>query len=380
MGITDLFPRLARLASRAMGQPITFVFAIGVILLWMLSGPFLGFSDTWQLVINTFTTLVTFLMVFLIQNSQNRDSGAVQIKLDELIRSTAGAHNVLLDLEELSEEDIDRVKRHYEGLAAAARHDLAQGVDDTDRPVVDLEPEMSEAELRQRVEQVFDEKLVTQYEAATSAAREFGERHSRGILTPEHSAVRALKTLIAGNKRFASGRPRHPHQTIERRREQALNQTPIAAILACADSRVAPEIIFDQGIGDLFTIRIAGNFVTDAVFNSLEFAVNVLEVPLIIVVGHQSCGAVLTTLAAITAGQETATHDNALVRAIAPVARRAAGRSGDPVENTVRDNVYLAVDGLQTSDELGGHVADGSLRIAGAYYSITTGEVEFLED
>jgi low affinity Fe/Cu permease len=106
------------------------------LLLWAATGPFFGFSDTWQLVINTATTIVTFLMVFLIQNTQNRDSEALQLKLDELIRAVEGAHNSLLDLEELSEEELDRIRQRYEQLAKEAREALRKGLLDTGRPKV----------------------------------------------------------------------------------------------------------------------------------------------------------------------------------------------------------------------------------------------------
>jgi low affinity Fe/Cu permease len=103
-----------------------------IIVVWALTGPIFGFSDTWQLVINTGTTIVTFLMVFLIQNTQNRDSEALQLKLDELIRATNGAHNGLLDLEELTEDDLNRIKACYESLARKAREDLKRGLKDTE--------------------------------------------------------------------------------------------------------------------------------------------------------------------------------------------------------------------------------------------------------
>lgn len=115
------FERGAKLAARFTGQPLCFGLAVAVVALWVVSGPVFGFSDTWQLVINTGTTIVTFLMVFLIQNSQNRDSAAVQIKLDELIRATRAAENALLDLEELDEDELERFRRRYEALAGKAR-------------------------------------------------------------------------------------------------------------------------------------------------------------------------------------------------------------------------------------------------------------------
>jgi low affinity Fe/Cu permease len=126
------FTRFAKVTARASGHPATFCGAVAVILLWAATGPLFGFSDTWQLVINTGTTIVTFLMVFLIQNTQNRDSEAVQVKLDELIRSIEGAHLALLDLEELDDASLERICRDYRELAKQARKDLRAGKSDTD--------------------------------------------------------------------------------------------------------------------------------------------------------------------------------------------------------------------------------------------------------
>jgi len=124
-----------RVASVA-GQPAAFVAAMFVVLVWATTGPVFGFSDTWQLVINTGTTIVTFLMVFLIQNTQNRDSAAVQLKLDEVIRAIDGAHNALLDLEEMPERDLARFRSRYEQLASKAREGLKGGLPDTGTPDV----------------------------------------------------------------------------------------------------------------------------------------------------------------------------------------------------------------------------------------------------
>ena len=129
-----LFGRFANGSARAMGHPLAFVLAVLIILGWAITGPFFGFRDTWQLVINTGTTIVTFLMVFLIQSTQNRESAAVQLKLDELIRAQQGAHNALLDLEELGEEELDHLRAVYEDLAQRARVDLQQGLLDTGTP------------------------------------------------------------------------------------------------------------------------------------------------------------------------------------------------------------------------------------------------------
>src|SRR5256885_17078819 len=117
------YSRFAKRAAHFCGRPRVFVAAVGVIVVWAVCGPLYGFSDTWQLIINTGTTIVTFLMVFLIQNTQNRDTEAIQLKLDELIRATKGAHNALLDLEELEEDTLDRFRARYEALAKAARRE-----------------------------------------------------------------------------------------------------------------------------------------------------------------------------------------------------------------------------------------------------------------
>ncbi len=130
------FTRLAKATARVTGKPSTFTLAVGVILVWLVTGPLFGFSDTWQLVINTGTTVITFLMVFLIQATQNRDAEAVQVKLDELLRATAGAHNALLDLEQLEERELDAILAGYGRLAEGARAGLRWGDLDTGVPEV----------------------------------------------------------------------------------------------------------------------------------------------------------------------------------------------------------------------------------------------------
>lgn len=117
----SLFTRLSQAVSRWAGKPQTFFIAGALIVVWALSGPFFGFNDSWQLVVNTSTTIVTFLMVFIIQNSQNRDTAAIQIKLDELICKLEGAREELLDLEELDEEKLETIRDEFEAMAAKAR-------------------------------------------------------------------------------------------------------------------------------------------------------------------------------------------------------------------------------------------------------------------
>jgi low affinity Fe/Cu permease len=128
------YSMLAKNAARLAGRPAAFNLALMILAAWLVSGPLFGFSDTWQLVINTGTTIVTFLMVFLIQNTQNRDTEALHIKLDELIRATQGAHNALLDLEELTQEELDDFRQRYLALAKGAREQRARGERDTGTP------------------------------------------------------------------------------------------------------------------------------------------------------------------------------------------------------------------------------------------------------
>ena len=144
------FTRFAKSTARAAGHPATFCVAVAIIVIWAVSGPLFGFSDPWQLVINTGTTIITFLMVFLIQNTQNRDSEATHVKLDELIRSIQGAHLALLDLEELDDKDLDRIVAGYRELARQARKDLRAGKSDTDVREVDQQRRNEMSEKRRR--------------------------------------------------------------------------------------------------------------------------------------------------------------------------------------------------------------------------------------
>ena len=137
----DPFTRFSQAAAHASGTPYAFGIAIAVIVIWGVTGPVFDYSDTWQLIINTSTTIITFLMVFLIQNTQNRDTMALQLKLDELIRVTDGAHNVLMDLENLSEKELTEAHNHYLRLAEKAREHLRKGGEDTERMLESDDPE-----------------------------------------------------------------------------------------------------------------------------------------------------------------------------------------------------------------------------------------------
>ena len=134
MNPSNWYATFAKRTARVTGRSYVFATAVGVIGLWLITGPFFNFSDTWQLVINTGTTIITFLMVFLIQNTQIRDTEAIQLKLDELIRATQGAHNALLDLEELEQESLGIFKARYQALAQQARRQLLEGDLDTGTP------------------------------------------------------------------------------------------------------------------------------------------------------------------------------------------------------------------------------------------------------
>ena len=134
--MNEFFRKFAANVSKVVGSGWAFILAVSIIIVWAITGPVFAFSDTWQLIINTGTTIITFLMVFLIQNTQNRDAEAIQVKLDELIRALQDAHTVLLDLEELEEEELDRIRANYERLAERARTDLRKGLRDTGVPEV----------------------------------------------------------------------------------------------------------------------------------------------------------------------------------------------------------------------------------------------------
>jgi len=187
----------------------------------------------------------------------------------------------------------------------------------------------------------------------------------------------ALKELKVGNEHHVRHRYQHPHETDTRMRELSSGQHPHAEILSCADSRVPPEIVFDQGLGDLFVVRVAGNVVTDTELGSLEYGAEHLHIPLLVVLGHQNCGAVT---AAVQGGPAEG-HIDALVNLIKPAVEKSRGLPGDPVANTVRINVQMVMAQLRSSTPvLSELVAHGKLKIVGGVYSLDTGEVNWLPE
>ncbi len=182
--------------------------------------------------------------------------------------------------------------------------------------------------------------------------------------------------LLSGNKRFAEGNPTHPNQSIARRQEMAKGQNPRAAVLACADSRVSPEIVFDQGLGDLFVVRVAGNVVNDPILGSLEYAVEHLGTRLIVVLGHQRCGAV----AAACAGGEAPGHIGSLVQALAPAVDKISASEEGRVDWVAKENVRMMAKSLRSCGPiLEEFVRQGKLEVAGAFYNLDTGAVEIVE-
>jgi len=188
------------------------------------------------------------------------------------------------------------------------------------------------------------------------------------------SAEQALEQLIAGNRRYVAGRAENPHQTPQTRQEVAQGQNPMAAIITCADSRVPPEIVFDQGLGDLFVIRVAGNIAARAVVGSVEFAVGNLGVQLVVVLGHSGCGAVNAAVQGVDAPGQL----GGLIAAIRPAVERVDKEPGDRVENAVRANVALVVESLRAAEPVLNRLVDEEqVRIIGAYYDLESGIVEF---
>ena len=192
------------------------------------------------------------------------------------------------------------------------------------------------------------------------------------------SAAAARHRLIAGNERFVAGKSRHIDYP-RRRGAVAPAQAPFAIVLGCSDSRVPPEIVFDQGLGDVFTVRVAGNIADDVALGSMEYAVEHFGTPLIVVLGHERCGAVSAAVEAIAAGAAPPPHIASLVAALRPAVEATKGMKGDPVQNAIVAHVRRTVDALKISRPvLAEAVGNGRLSVVGAEYHLKSGRVGFL--
>jgi carbonic anhydrase len=192
------------------------------------------------------------------------------------------------------------------------------------------------------------------------------------------TADQALELLRQGNQRYVSGVSKRHDFTHER---EALvgGQNPYAAILSCADSRIAPEYAFDSARGDLFVGRVAGNFLTDEMIASFEYAAAVLKTPLFVVLGHDSCGAVSATIKSLAENSTLPGHLPSLVTNLAPAVQGAKGRPGDAVDNAIRENVALNVAKLRSATPIMSDlVSAGKIRVIGALYHLKDGKVEFV--
>ncbi|OPY74963.1 MAG: Carbonic anhydrase [Syntrophorhabdus sp. PtaU1.Bin058] len=194
-------------------------------------------------------------------------------------------------------------------------------------------------------------------------------------MTHHTEADQALKELTEGNKRYASLKQKHPNQGSRRRAEVSKGQKPFAVIVGCSDSRIPPEILFDQGLGDIFVIRVAGNIVDDVALGSIEYAVDHLHTKLVVILGHSKCGAVTATVQ----GGEAHGHIAGIVKAIAPAVKKAKGKKGDLTDNAIRANVELVTKQVKTSTPIiAKMVRTGKVKVVGAYYDIDTGLVEIV--
>jgi carbonic anhydrase len=195
------------------------------------------------------------------------------------------------------------------------------------------------------------------------------------------TAEKALTRLRYGNGRFAAGNAIHPDQGSKRRAELTAGQHPIATILSCVDSRVPPELIFDEGLGNLFVIRTAGQVVDHAVMGSIQFGVEELHIPLIVVLGHSNCGAVKATIEAIQKNSAPTGSDiDALVTAIKPAVEKArASKPEDLVAASVKANIEAVRGNLSKADLIGKEIQERKVTLVGAQYNLATGKVEFYE-
>lgn len=190
------------------------------------------------------------------------------------------------------------------------------------------------------------------------------------------SPTEALRILLEGNQRYVANYPVAPRRAADRRHETAKGQAPFAAILSCIDSRVPPEIVFDQGIGDLFVIRSAGHVLDNAIYGSIEFAAYKPAIPLVLVLGHSQCGAIKTTMRVLEERSTAPGHLDMLVKAIRPAVERAKLQSEDVLDGAIRANIALTVNILRSLPMLATNVSSGKTLIVGAKYNLETGAVD----
>jgi carbonic anhydrase len=187
----------------------------------------------------------------------------------------------------------------------------------------------------------------------------------------------SLAKLLEGNRRFMAGRFQHPRQMPQRRRQTATGQQPFAVVLACADSRVPPEIVFDQGLGDLFVVRVAGNIADDAALASIEYAVDHLGAPLVVVMGHSHCGAVAATIDSLASHTTLPGHLPTLVAAIEP-AVTSQGPGPDRLERAIDANVQNVVQQIRQDAEVAHLLEQGKVKVVGGHYDLATGKFSLL--
>ncbi|HUI11894.1 MAG TPA: carbonic anhydrase [Xanthobacteraceae bacterium] len=213
----------------------------------------------------------------------------------------------------------------------------------------------------------------------TAGPQAFAAKHKappkpENVISPDA----ALHRLMEGNARYVRGETRR-HDFHHEREALSKGQNPFAAVLSCADSRIAPEYCFDTARGDLFVCRVAGNFASDEMVASLEYAVQVLNTPLILVLGHEACGAVDATIKSVKDGTTLPGHLPSLVDAIRPAVEAVQNKPGDELANAIRENVKLNVDKLKTTGPiLKSFVDDNKIRVVGGVYELRTGRLELL--
>jgi carbonic anhydrase len=211
--------------------------------------------------------------------------------------------------------------------------------------------------------------------AAEQPMRRTGEVSSaRGMPSPDQ----ALRRLMTGNQRYTMSRSTILSDLRARRQETANGQHPFAAILGCADSRVPVEVVFDHGIGEIFTIRVAGNTLNDLVTGSLEFALEELHVPLIMVLGHQRCGAVKAAIDSVDSGKPAPGNIDAVIRSIRPVIASIGGQGDERLANGVWANVRAVVNQIKANPVVAGLTSERRLRVVGAYYTLGSGKVDIV--